>query len=101
MEHQATIQEVVSQIISTAGIISAACAPATFGFIEAIKKMGLQTRFIGIITIIVGFFLAILFGKLFLGTFWSPLNIAIGIIVGFGTPGAYSAIVALKGNKTV
>lgn len=86
------IQQIVSQVVNTAAIMAATAVPATFGFIQALKSMGLKTRFIGIISIVVGFLISILFGRLFTGLFWSPFNVAVGIVVAFGTPGAYSAI---------
>lgn len=97
MENQTqTVQQVVQGVIATAGVIALAAAPATFGIVEALKKAGMYTRFIGVISVIVGFLVAILFGKLFTGSFFSTFNIAVGIVVAFGTPGAYSAIKSLK-----
>lgn len=89
-----TVQQIVSQVVNTAALMSATAVPATFGLIEALKKIGLRTRFIGIISIVCGFLISIVFGRLFTGSFWSTFNIAVGIVVGCGTPGLYSAIKA-------
>lgn len=101
MENQVpTVQQIVSQVINTAALMSATAGPATFGLIEALKKIGLKTRFIGVISIVCGFLISILFGRLFTGSFWSTFNIAVGVVVGCGIPGLYSAIKTI-GNKEV
>lgn len=96
MEQTQTIAQVIQSVISTAAVITAAAGSITFGLIQALKSAGLRTRFIGLITIAVGFGISILFGKLFTGHFWTTFNIAVGIVVGFATPGAYSAIKAIQ-----
>lgn len=104
MENQApTIAQVINQIMTTAGLIISVTAPATFGLIEALKSMGLRTRFIGIISIILGFFIALLFCKILLpgSSFFLSINIGIAIIASFVAPGTYSALKSLKKEKEV
>jgi len=92
MEQAQTIQQVVDSVVKTVAIIAVPAAAATFGLLEMIKKAGLNTRWIGMISWVLGFGIAILFCNLFKGTWFDSFNILTGVLVGFGTAGAYSGV---------
>lgn len=88
-----TVQQVIDGVVSTAGIIAVVATPITIQIVQGIKSL-VSTRFIGLISSILGFFVAILFGKLFDGTWFGVFNCAVGLVVAVGAPGVFSVIKA-------
>lgn len=99
MDQTQTVQTVIDSVIKTVAIIAPLAAIGTFGVTEFAKKVGLPGRVAGIFAYVVGFIISILVMKLTSGLYFTPLSILIGVIVAFGTPGAYSGITALVAPK--
>jgi hypothetical protein len=100
MDQTQSIQAVISNIVSIVGALSTFIALGTFGATELAKKSGLPTRFAALFAYLFGFFTSILICKIALGGgYFTPLNILIGLVVAFGTPGIYSGIKSMKSSK--
>lgn len=95
MQPQATqtVQQVIDGVLSTAGIIAAVATPITIQIVQGIKSL-INTRFIGLISSVIGFFVAILFGRLFDAQWFGVFNSAVAIVVAVGAPGVFSVIKA-------
>ncbi len=91
MENPVTYADILKQVVTTAGTVAAVSGAITYGFMQALTNAKLVTgRWKGITTAIIGFWMAIFFGKLLLGSWFSIFNIAVALVVAFATPGAYS-----------
>lgn len=95
-EQAQAIQNVINGVLQTIGVIAPLAALGTFGFTEFAKKVGLSSRWAGIFTFVFGFLISILVMGIVTKTYFTGLSILIGILVGFGTAGAYSGIKAVS-----
>lgn len=85
-----TAQDVINQVLNLSGTIAIVSVPTTISIVQGIKGLGLNTRFIGIISAIIGFVIALLFARIFDGTWFNTINVAVALVVAAGAPGIFS-----------
>lgn len=92
MEPQSTIsiQDVINNIVTLVTHIAPVAIAVSIGVTQFLKKVKFPSRFVGLLSVVVGFLTGVTIMGLFNGSFFSPLSILVGAIVAFGAPGIYS-----------